>query len=79
MAPLQINDATLYLGDCRDVLPTLGAVSHVLCDPPYEAEPPHFRGGRIPPAEPASTARKTHAYFVNYIADRRPDGFRAVA
>lgn len=28
---------TLYLGDCRDVLPTIGRVSHVLTDPPYEA------------------------------------------
>lgn len=26
---------TIYLGDCRDVLPTLGAVDHVLTDPPY--------------------------------------------
>lgn len=28
---------TLYLGDCRDVLPTLGVVDHVITDPPYEA------------------------------------------
>jgi hypothetical protein len=26
---------TLYLGDCRDVLPTLDAVDHVITDPPY--------------------------------------------
>lgn len=31
-----IGDATLYLGDCREVLPTLGPVDHVLSDPPYE-------------------------------------------
>lgn len=29
---------TLYLGDCRDVLPTLGRVDHVITDPPYEKE-----------------------------------------
>ncbi len=29
---------TLYLGDCREVLPTLGRVSHVITDPPYEKE-----------------------------------------
>lgn len=26
---------TLYLGDCLDVLPTLGGVDHVISDPPY--------------------------------------------
>ena len=30
-----IGAATLYLGDCRDVLPTIGAVDAVVCDPPY--------------------------------------------
>jgi DNA modification methylase len=27
--------ATLYLGDCREILPQLGAVDHVISDPPY--------------------------------------------
>jgi site-specific DNA-methyltransferase (adenine-specific) len=31
-----IGNATLYLGDCRDVVPTLGAVDAVVTDPPYE-------------------------------------------
>lgn len=26
---------TIYKGDCREILPTLGAVDHVLTDPPY--------------------------------------------
>ena len=30
-----IGDCTLYLGDCRDVLPTLGKVDAVITDPPY--------------------------------------------
>jgi len=30
-----IGDCTLYLGDCRDVLPTLGKVDAVVTDPPY--------------------------------------------
>lgn len=29
---------TLYLGDCRDILPTLEPVDLFLCDPPYEKE-----------------------------------------
>lgn len=30
-----IGDATLYLGDCREILPTLGQVDAVVTDPPY--------------------------------------------
>ena len=30
-----IGDATLYLGDCRDILPTLPKVDAVITDPPY--------------------------------------------
>lgn len=37
---------TLYLGNCLDVLPTLGPVDHVMCDPPYEDEL-HEAMGRI--------------------------------
>lgn len=32
-----IGPHTLYLGDCRDILPTLGKVDAVVTDPPYEA------------------------------------------
>jgi site-specific DNA-methyltransferase (adenine-specific) len=28
---------TLYLGDCRKIMPTLGPLDHVIGDPPYEA------------------------------------------
>lgn len=30
-----IGDATLYLGDCMEVIPTLGKVDAVVTDPPY--------------------------------------------
>ncbi len=30
-----IGDATLYLGDCREILPTRGRVDAVVTDPPY--------------------------------------------
>jgi site-specific DNA-methyltransferase (adenine-specific)/modification methylase len=33
--PVHIGDATLYLGDCLDILPTLGPVDAVVTDPPY--------------------------------------------
>lgn len=31
----QIGNATLYLGDCREILPTLPKVDAVITDPPY--------------------------------------------
>lgn len=31
-----IGDATLYLGNCLEILPTLGRMDHIICDPPYE-------------------------------------------
>lgn len=35
MNPVQIGDATLWLGDCREILPTLPKVDAVVTDPPY--------------------------------------------
>jgi site-specific DNA-methyltransferase (adenine-specific)/modification methylase len=35
MTPTIIGDCTLYLGDCREVLPTLPKVDAVITDPPY--------------------------------------------
>lgn len=36
MTPYYVDEAvTLYLGDCREVLPTLEPVDHVMTDPPY--------------------------------------------
>lgn len=35
MNPVIIGDATLYLGDCIDVLPLIGKVDVLLTDPPY--------------------------------------------
>ena len=36
--PVVIGNATLYLGDCLEILPTLGEVDAVITDPPYEAD-----------------------------------------
>lgn len=33
--PVIIGNAMLYLGDCRDILPTIGKVDAVVTDPPY--------------------------------------------
>ena len=33
--PRTIGDCTLYLGDCREILPSLGKVDAIVTDPPY--------------------------------------------
>lgn len=56
-----IGNATLYLGDCREVLPTLGRVDAVVTDPPYgigfAAQPTKWqrRAGHVPEAWDDST------------------------
>lgn len=44
----QIGDATLYLGDCREILPTLGKVDAVVTDPPYGIGADKGKQGAIP-------------------------------
>ena len=41
----RIGDATLYLGDCWEILPTLGKVDAVVTDPPYPNNAGHFIDG----------------------------------
>lgn len=35
MTKVEIGNATLYLGDCRQILPGIGKVDHIITDPPY--------------------------------------------
>ncbi len=37
-APVIIGNATLFLGDCLEVMQTIAAVDHIITDPPYEDE-----------------------------------------
>lgn len=46
MRPVIIGGATLYLGDCTEVLPLIGKVNAVITDPPYEEEA-HNKGRRL--------------------------------
>lgn len=47
----QIGNATLYLADCRDVLPTLSGINAVVTDPPYgmnwDVDCSRFSGGTL--------------------------------
>ena len=48
--PVVIGNATLYLGDCRDILPTLPKVDACITDPPYgmdwDTDSTRFTGGQ---------------------------------
>ena len=43
--PVIIGNATLYLGDCLEILPTLPKVDAVITDPPYPNGEGHFVSG----------------------------------
>jgi len=45
--PVKIGRATLYLGDCRDILPVLPKVDAVVTDPPYGIFKPRGGDGRM--------------------------------
>jgi site-specific DNA-methyltransferase (adenine-specific) len=48
-APVIIGNATLYLGDCRDILPGLGWIDSLCFDPPYRFRAEgggHYRASR---------------------------------
>lgn len=44
MNPVIIGNATLYHGDCLDILPTLKGIHAIVTDPPYGIDYRH--GGR---------------------------------
>lgn len=46
----RIGNATLYLGDCFEVVPTLGKVETVITDPPFNAGK-EFANDSMPPEE----------------------------
>lgn len=56
---------TLYLGDCREILPTLGRVDAVVTDPPYGIGYVHGDGG-------GKLARSTVFNRVAVIGDDQP-------
>lgn len=45
-----IGDCTLYLGDCMEIMPTLGRVDAVVTDPPYGVDFAEWDGSRPPDA-----------------------------
>ncbi len=59
--PVIIGNATLYCGDCLEILPTLKGIDAVVSDPPYGIGYVHGGGGR----------NKTLADGGYWLADKR--------
>ncbi len=87
MDPVIIGDATLYLGDCMEILPTLGKVDAVITDPPYgisankqtlgKGKKEFARGGSWDEAVPdlalCIAASDVHCFWGgNYFSDQLP-------
>jgi DNA modification methylase len=58
-----IGNATLYLGDCLEILPTLPKVDAVITDPPYPNGEGHFIDG-IAAAWNALSSERAPVHFV---------------
>lgn len=70
-APVIIGDATLYLGDCREILPTLPKVDAVITDPPY--------GVYLGDHAASTDFSKKHLNKAGYISyDDTPENFSTI-
>jgi site-specific DNA-methyltransferase (adenine-specific) len=65
-----IGLATLYLGDCREIAPSLPRPAAVISDPPYGQGYVHSGGGRAVSNCPASRAYVRHAVAI--VGDDSP-------
>ena len=64
-----IGDATLILGDCREILPTLGKVDAVVTDPPYGME---WNGKVTRGANGTGKTGATRHYGETILEDNKP-------
>jgi DNA modification methylase len=60
-----IGDATLYLGDCMDILPTLPKVDAVITDPPYGINTKSDGSGKLSPWGDLCNSAFWYAAWIN--------------
>jgi DNA modification methylase len=72
--PVTIGVCTLYLGDCREILPTLGKVDAVVTDPPFgidyqsgHATDALWSGGRVIANDKCTSARDSALSLVGDV------------
>lgn len=66
-----IGDATLYLGDCLEVVPTLADIDAVVTDPPYSSGG-SFRSDRaLPPSRKYVHTDSVETFRVDFSGDNR--------
>ena len=61
-----IGNATLYLGDCLEILPTLEKADHIITDPPYEKDA-HTNARRLlTKGQDKGRGRKIGIFAINF-------------
>jgi site-specific DNA-methyltransferase (adenine-specific) len=65
-SPVIIGNATLYMGDCRDILPTLPKVDVVVTSPPYNLVK-EYSGGST------NTLKSLDGVYDDWYADEMPE------
>jgi site-specific DNA-methyltransferase (adenine-specific) len=66
MTPVVIGNSTLYLGDCREILPALPKVDAVVSDPPYGIS---YVSGPISKSSISTTKKR---FSVGIVGDDKP-------
>lgn len=70
MNPITIGGATLYQGDCMEILPTLGKVDAVITDPPYSSGG-MMRGDRMGSTSSKYQSGKYRGLYPEFAGDTR--------
>lgn len=75
MKPVVIGDATLYLGDCLEIVPTLPKVDAVITDPPYGINTKSDGSGKLSPWGDLCNSALWYAAWIGAVRSRlQPTG-----
>lgn len=69
---VKIGNATLYLGDCREILPTLEKMDAIVSDPPYGIGFQYSGGGGLAPSCTDKIIGDDQAFEPQFLFDALP-------